>query len=414
MSLKALLVLFLVLLVLLILRFFTFFQGSFKYEEGEPVSFETRVSEDPLRSLRGQKLSVELPSGQRAFTTLETIPEVRYGDLLSVEGKVTYFETESGDKIALLNYPSFQIKNQQNRLAMLYKVRERLIYFFNSNFSPTFSALLLGIVFGIKEEMPKHFSDNLRDVGLTHVIAASGMNITMVGGFMVYLFGLFLRRQVALIASIIGILFYAFLAGFEPSIVRASIMGILVFSAQIIGRQQASFIGLLLAGFVMLFASPNLIFDVGFQLSFMATLGLIFIGPVFYQSKKITKVIRKSFIGEDIITTVSAQIATLPILLSTFGSYSLLSILVNAVLLWTIPFIMIIGGISAILALIFMPLARLTSYLSLPLLIYFESTVEFFGRFDSSFDLTFVPGFLFVGYYLVVLAIIFTLKRRKE
>src|SRR6266852_3979746 len=100
----------------------------------------------------------------------------------------------------------------------------------------------------------------LRTSGVFHVIAASGMNVTLVGGFLTSLFTLFLRRQIALLLSILGILFYALLAGFEPSIIRASIMGILVLSSQIFGRQAWPTYALLLTGYIMLLFDPSLIF----------------------------------------------------------------------------------------------------------------------------------------------------------
>ena len=138
--------------------------------------------------------------------------------------------------------------------------------FFQTLPSPS-SSLLLGIIFGIKEQMPKDFTDNLRTSGVFHVIAASGMNVTLVAGFLSVFFAFFFKRQIAIGLSILGIIFYAILAGLEPSIIRASVMGILVFSAQILGRQTLAVNFLALTGFVMLFVDPSLIFDIGFQLS---------------------------------------------------------------------------------------------------------------------------------------------------
>jgi len=94
------------------------------------------------------------------------------------------------------------------------------------------------------------------------------MKITILGGFLSLMFAMFFRRQMALILTILGIVLYALLVGLESSIVRASIMGILVFLAQIAGCQNSSFLALLLAAFQMLMRAPSLILDVGFQLSF--------------------------------------------------------------------------------------------------------------------------------------------------
>jgi competence protein ComEC len=271
---------------------------------------------------------------------------------------------------------------------------------------------MLGIVFGIKEEMNPEFYLDLQKVGLVHVIAASGMNITMLGGFLSLFFALFLKRQLAIIMTVLGIIFYAVLAGLEPSIVRAAIMGILVFLAQLTGRQNSSFLALFFAGFVMLMRSPFLILDIGFQLSFLATLGLIYLRPLFGLISSVKRLEKNVFI-EDLTTTLSAQIMTLPILLVNFGTYSLWSIPANAIVLWTVPFLMIIGGISAVIAFIFEPLGRLILYLSMPFLLYFTKIVEVFGGFGGQIEIKSLPIILILGYYLAILALIIHFRKHE-
>ncbi len=399
--------------LILLLRLAFFFANFKPYPEGQMISFETRVSSQPKVSSRGQQVALTLPNSQRVSVRLALIPEVGYGDQLKIEGRVKYFEAENGNKIASISYPEFEVVEVGSYTNLILKVREDTISLFNSSLNPKFSSLVLGITFGIKQEMPKDFHDKLEKTGLLHVIAASGMNITMVGGFLMTLFAVFLKRQIALIFTIAGIVFYAFMAGLEPSIVRASIMGILVFSAQLTGRQSSAFLGLFIAAFLMLFKNPSLIHDIGFQLSFMATLGLNYLRPLFFLKHKVKKSLEKSFIGEDLATTVSAQIFTLPILLINFGSYSIVSVLVNALVLWTVPIIMIIGGISAVLGLIYDPLGYILSYLSIPFLLYFEKVVDLFSGFGSSLNIGKIPFLVIAGYYLI-LASITTYLNRKE
>jgi len=266
--------------------------------------------------------------------------------------------------------------------------------------------LILGIIFGIKEQMPKDFSNNLKTSGVFHVIAASGMNVTLIGGFISTFFAFFLKRQIAICLSILGIMFYAVLAGLEPSIIRASIMGILVFSAQILGRQTLAINGLFLAGFTMLLVDPTLISDIGFQLSFVATLGLVLIPKI----KAIGKI---WVIGEGVNTTIAAQIATLPILLANFGTYSIYSILVNGLLLWTVPILMIIGGIGAILGLILMPLGQLLIYLCYPLLLYFETIVNIFGKIGGAITIESLSWQFILGYYCLLSSVLLILRKKE-
>jgi competence protein ComEC len=215
---------------------------------------------------------------------------------------------------------------------------------------------------------------------------------------------MFLKRQVAIFLSILAIIFYALLAGFEPSIVRASIMGILVFSAQILGRQTLAINSLCLAGFGMLFLDPSLTSDVGFQLSFAATLGILYIKPIFGKKKGIIS---------ELSTTIAAQISTLPILLANFGTYSVYSVLVNGLVLWTVPILMMVGGVGAIFGLILMPLGQIFIYLCYPLLLYFESVVNFFGNMGGVLTIQSFPWQFAVGYYCLLISfLLFVFKRQ--
>ncbi len=397
--------------IILTIRLAIHFLSVTPYPEGKNITFETQVLTQPKISSRGAQVSLNLPNSQRVTVRFVLSPLISYGDKIKLEGKIEYFEAKNGDNVAFMNYPRFEIlkKGEDN---LLFSLRERIIYFFNSNLNPTHSALTLGIVFGIKQEMASQFYLNLQNTGLLHVIAASGMNVTMVGGFLASIFSFFLKRQLALVMSILGILFYAFMAGLEPSIVRASIMGVLVFGSQIIGRQNTSFLGLFMAGFTMLFLNPSLLLDIGFQLSFMATLGLIFLQPAFFINKQARKLIQKSVIGEDLVTTLTAQIFTLPILLINFGIYSIWSVLVNTILLWTIPFLMVIGGIASILGLLIEPLGRIFLFLALPFLLYFEAIVNWFGSNAQQISIDNLPLSVSIGYYLILVSIILWLKRR--
>jgi competence protein ComEC len=392
--------LFILLLSILGIRFVIFYSNQPNYRDGQIISFEIDLLSEPRFDSRTQKFTAFLGNGQRIFITAPLFPQFNYGDRLKITGKLVIRDKDDGDKLYLMNFPEIEAEKENPSLWLVSSVRQKVISTFESTLPNAASGLLLGIVFGIKERIPQAFYEDLKLSGTLHVTAASGMNVTMVGGFLSFLFTMFLRRQIALIAAMIGILFYAVLAGLEPSIVRASIMGALVLSSQILGRQNWAAYALLLAGYLMLLVSPNLLFDVGFQLSFLATAGLIFILPNFPFRDKIW--------GSDFATTISAQIAVLPVLFSNFGTYSLFSIIANTLILWTIPILMVLGGLGAVAGFIFDPLASIFLYLSLPLLLYFEKVVSFsagFGQMDVQISWLFI-----LGYYLLLTA--YLLKKR--
>ncbi len=397
----------------LVLRLFVFFANLKDYPQGFQISFESNVSSQVKESIRGQQVSLYMPNSQLVVVNFPLSPVISYGDKLRIEGKINYFQAKNGKKIASIKYPRFVVISRGEDRNLIYRVRENIIKVFNSSLSSDYSALMLGIVFGIKEEMSPNFKDNLQKTGLLHVIAASGMNVAMVGGFLLVLFGSFMRRQLALIFTIFGILFYAFMAGFEASIVRASIMGILVFLAQLTGRQSSSFLGLFIAGFIMLFKTPILLFDIGFQLSFMATLGLIYFRPLLLMNNSIKAILNKSSLVDDLLTTLSAQIFTLPIIMANFGNYSIYSVFVNVLVLWTVPILMIIGGIASVLGIILLPLGTITSYLALPFLVYFQFVVNSFSQLGGIFEIDSFPLALIVGYYMILFSLVL-ISRKKE
>ncbi len=180
-------------------------------------------------------------------------------------------------------------------------------------------------------------------------------------------------------------------------------MGIVVFSAQIIGRQTLAVNSLMLAGFGMLFIDPTLVSDIGFQLSFAATLGILYIKPIFQ---------KKEGIGSNVLTTIAAQIATLPIILANFGIYSAYSILVNGLVLWTVPILMMIGGFGAILGLILEPLGQLIVYLCYPLLFYFETVVNIFGEIGGVIAISSLSWQFIVGYYFLLSSAVLLFRRK--
>lgn len=399
----------------LALRYFLFFRSTPTFNDGQNISLEKTIRTEPRVVGNTQAFALHLEGGEKLFVTMHRFPEIHYGDRLRLSGTLRKKLLNNKKVILTMYFPKFAVVENEKRgvLAVISPIRQNLIALFQKTLPSIPASLLLGIVFGIDAGMPQDFVKAIRATGVAHVIAASGMNVTIVAGFLAIFFGFFLKRQLALILSILGICFYALLAGAEPSILRASIMGALAFTAQMLGRQTLALYSLFLAGYAMLFASPQLLFDVGFQLSFFATLGLILLRPLFNRGEWIRRVLTRSVIGEEIATTISAQIATMPILLANFGNYSLWSILANGLVLWTIPTIMVLGGLGAILGMLFEPLGKLSLYLSYPFLLYFQEVVVRFAKLGAVAHISDFPWQLHIGYYLVLGAVLIVLRKQR-
>lgn len=395
--------------LILVLRLFLFYAQKTEYKNGQSLAFETTVVSDPKFSGNYQNFSVSLPTGELVFIQTAGYPEYSYGDRTFISGSLKIKLLNGKNSILSLSFPKIEtVKNKNGYfLAVVNAIRQKIITAFQTVLPKDSSALLLGIVFGIKEDFSKDFLQNIKVVGVMHVIAASGMNVTMVSGFFFYLFSLIFKRQTAILLSIAGVVFYDFLAGFQASIIRASIMGVLAFSSQILGRQRDGVYILFLTGFMMLFLWPQFLTDIGFQLSFASTLGIMVIPNLFKRWK--------NALSADLMTSFSAQTATLPILLGSFGTYSLWSILVNFLVLWTVPILMILGGFAAIASFIFAPLAKLLLYLCLPFLVYFQAVAGFFANLKGSIILQNLPWQLTAAYYLFLISILaFVFKKSHD
>jgi competence protein ComEC len=255
------------------------------------------------------------------------------------------------------------------------------------------SALLKSLLFGEEEEIPFEWKEKLNQTGVRHIAAVSGMNITIISNLILsFLLFLGLWRHHAFYFSIFLILFYVLMIGAPASAIRAAIMGILYLTAQHFGRISSGERPVVFAATLMLFFNPLLLrYDIGFQLSFLAILGIIYFYQFFFEKlKKFPKTVR-----EGLASTLSAQIFTFPILIYNFGQISLISPLSNVLILPILPAITILGFIFSFFGIIFEPIGYLLSFPCWLLLSYLLKVVDICSKIPYSF-LTLKANFLFL------------------
>jgi len=398
------------LLALLVFRFYSFYASHPPYKSGQDVSIGATLGEEPDLSNKGQSFSIKTSTNQIIFVKTAVVPRLHYGEKVVLKGRLESRVLSSGHEILTMQFPKIVAQDDPLNFvtSLALSIRQRSTSLFERTLPPTSASLLSGIVFGAKEHFSIDFKDSLRSTGVLHVIAASGMNVTFVAAALLATLGHFMRRQFALIFGALAIIFYVFLVGFEPSIVRAAIMALLAFGAGILGRQNWALFSIFLAGYMMLLWQPVFLTDVGFQLSFLATLGILLLDKSFGKLGKL------GILGESVSTTLAAQVATMPILLGAFGSLGMLSLPVNAMVLWTVPILMTLGSLSVLVMFVFEPLAKLLLFLALPFLLFFEAVVSFLGGLGWNFQIESFPWQMGVGYYLVVIAIIVYFKRKTK
>lgn len=260
--------------------------------------------------------------------------------------------------------------------------------------------LLSGILLGNKKNLPAELKLALRDSSTLHIVVVSGQNLTLLACLFLKLSGL-LRRKTAILISFAAIIFYTLLTGAQIPVVRAAIMAILAFSAEVFGRQKSGIWVLIMTGGAMLLVNPKWISDLSFQLSFMATFGVIAVAPALERALNRLPL----FIKQDIAITTGAQIMVMPIIIQNFHQLSVVGIFANLLVGWTIPFIMILGTLMLVLGSI---LSLVTSIF----LTYFMFVVQFFA--NLSFSWQYVGGqvwVVWVGYYLVMVGILLGINR---
>lgn len=295
------------------------------------------------------------------------------------------------------------------------KIRLLLEGKINTLFFQPQSGYLAGLLLGGEDRLPEKVAENFRKTGTTHTVAVSGFNITIIAEFLI-LFSIaigFWRKQAFLVA-LFGILFFVIMIGAPSSALRAAIMGGILLWGSAVGRLSRSYFAAIFAGAVMLTFSPlSLFYDAGFQLSFLATLGIIFVYVPL--SKKIK--IKNDFLELKslFLVTISAQLGVFGIIIYNFELFSLSSLLVNMIILPLIPAIMLFGFIAVLTSFLSLFLAKIIS-LPVSLLLLFEiSIVNFFAKFDL-FLIEFkdVSKYWLAGYYLFLVMFIFYLNKKRS
>lgn len=270
--------------------------------------------------------------------------------------------------------------------------------------------LLSGITLGQKKDLPFDLKIALRDTSTLHMVVVSGQNLSLLA-ILILKFSGFLTRRVAIILSFSVITFYVILTGGQIPVLRAAVMAFLSGTAQLFGRSNDGFWALLLTASVMLLINPLWIIQISFQLSFLATFGLVVIAPVL--SKYLQKL--PLFLRENLAATLGAQLAVFPIIAQNFHQLSLVSLPANILTLWTMPYIMSGGLIMLILIFLSEVLAKIISFGLNILLTYFIYVVHFFASLPFAWEYVGEKVWIvWVGYYLILASVMLLLTNGKK
>lgn len=380
------------------------------------------TSDDETRGVNG-----------KAIVYLDRYPEYHYGDLLSVNCNLAKpLDSEDGEQ--RFSYSAYLARQGVWSVCLNARIKEvspghgnwiygKILAFknvlvggVNKILPEPQSSFLGGLLYGARQSIPVDLKNAFSRTGTAHIVAVSGYNITIIAAaILAILQGLSVPRKRAFWASVVLIVVFVLLTGASASVVRAGLMGIIVLWARHVGRLSQAGRVLVFTAFLMLLFNPRLIlFDAGFQLSFASTLGILYFSPILENySRHWPKIFG---FKESLLTTLSAIIATSPLIAYSFGSFSLVAPLVNLLVLPAIPYTMALGFGALILGLLYFPLGQVWgSVVWLPLT-YIIKVVEYFAGWKwAAINVPAMPWWVMVLMYCFIIwaAICFRSKQTR-
>jgi len=417
---------FLLMFSLGVLRFHFVDKGATIYIEnqvGQKVSLSGKIIDEPDIRENNQKLTVEVKNGKdetQILITTDFNQDFKYGDEINFSGKLSKpenFMTDQGKEFDyinylkkdgifyLINYPKIEIVSRNNGnfiKAELFYLKEKFLQKMNFVISSPENLFMGGLILGEKASFDQAMTQSFINTGTIHIVALSGYNVTIVAEWIMKIFS-FLPKNFGIGLGILTIILFIIMTGASSTAIRAGIMATLALTARALGRNYDVGRALALAAFVMIFLNPLiLVYDVSFQLSFMATVAVIYLTPKI--EKHFLWVTEKFGLRDIISVTTAAYLFVMPFILYKMGNLSLVALPANILILPFVPFTMMLGFITGFVGFISYFLSVPVGYLAYLFLHYELGVIHFFS--NLSFAAIFISNFplgitlLIYGYFI--------------
>lgn len=367
-----------------------------KYDFQNKIILIGKISEEPDIRSDFSYYVLEVSDGNKILIKTSLYPEYFYGDAIKITGKVEepenfndfdYKNYLAKDGIFFISkYPRIELVNHSDTgdfYGFLLEIKKAFIDRVNKVLPEPQASFLAALLLGARRSLPGDLTEAFNATGTSHIVAVSGYNISLIGIMLFNFFGFMLmpRRIIFWLVGILIILF-TLIAGAGASVVRAAIMGSLLLISKRESRIYNMKNAIALAGAVMLFFNPYLFrYDAGFQLSFLATLGLFYLSPYF--EKKFKNLPNFFSFRDNLAATLSAQIATLPVILFSFGRFSWLGVPANVLVLPAIPPAMISGFLATLVSFVSVKIGSIVALVPWFLLSYQIWIVKFLSFVSS-------------------------------
>ncbi len=393
---------------------------SLDFLENKKVEFEGVVLEDADVRLNNQYLKIKTKN-LKATILVKTnlVKTFEYKDLVFVRGvleKPKNFTTSSGKEFDyvrylsnqniyfVLNYPEIEILSKDSSFSI-----KKYLFKFKNSFDQNIKkytsfkegSLASGLLLGNKGSFDNRFKEDLVETGTMHLVALSGYNVSVVVGSAIFVFSYFFGMATSLFLGFIFVVLFVLMTGASVTSVRAGIMASVMLLGKMYGREYFAGRILFIAGFLMVAYDYRVITDLSFQLSFLATWGVVYINPIIYNYFNFLSA-RFGF-RDSITTSISATIAVLPLIVYKTGILSIVSVLVNSLILIFIPLAMLLVFITGSLAFVSSLLATFFGFVSSIVLKYIIFIIEYFGAIPfASVNISRLPFVFVVLVYLIM------------
>lgn len=392
-------------------------QNIFKEYIGRQVSLSGVVSEDVSLAKSGQaqiKLKEIRLSGQSLQGTVwvssDTRLDIKRSDVIELSGRLS--KGFGSFSASIYKADITKVSRARNGDPAL-ELRDRFSDSTRRALPEPQASLGIGFLTGQHSSLPENLVNDLRILGLTHIIVASGYNLTILVRF-ARRFLMRISKYTAALGSTLLVVGFTMVAGESPSMMRAAIITGLSLAAWYYGRRVHPLVLIFLSGALTALVNPSYLWgDLGWYLSFAAFLGVLILAPLlldyFWGDSEPNSVIRL------VVETLSAQILTAPIIAFSFGQYAPLALISNVLILPLIPFAMIFTFIAGIGSFISASLAHLIGYPAQALLSYMVFVSEKLASLPAAQgEISFPAPYLLSVYVLIFLAIIFLWRRTRH
>ena len=415
-----------------------------------PVAIKGTVSDEPKIQGRSRTLIVTVKQirlansslwrdihGQLQVQTLGTMIEdpygANYGDAVTVQGKLQPPQPASPKSVfAGMAFPRISVyQNEGNPfIAFFYHLRVTLATLLTQSLPQPEAALLIAILLSLRTPALKPLIPAFNATGCAHLIAPSGFKVTIMTGLVIsstrrlYEKPKMVERllpaqkrgdwqqKLATLLVVLSIVVYTLLSGVGPAAIRAGIMGVLLVVAPRIGRVYNIYTALALSALLMSIIDPFVLWDTGFLLSFIGTLGIVLLTPFFQRLfHPLERLPLGTHITEILAVTLAAQTATLPLFAVTFHEISFIAPITNILTVPLLGILLTLGMLQCVMGLLFPPLALVCGWIVWPILFYMQTIVSWCFHLPWSYmTIGVIDGSLAWGYYALLALVTYILQ----